>query len=107
MRPVLRVVMWGVLGAALAAALIGGSFVLAGTSLTEPASAVRVVGPPLRADTSDRHEPDPTPAAARSEPSDRPPATEDPSTTSTAPVGAPTSAVPTSADDGGPERGDD
>jgi hypothetical protein len=102
----LRVVLWGILGAALAAALIGGSFMLAGTSLTEPASAVRVVGPPLRADTSDRHEPDPTPAAP-SDPSDGPTKTDGPSTTSTAAVRSPTSAVPTSADDGGPERGDD
>ncbi len=105
-RPVLRVVMWGFLGAALAAALIGGSFVLAGTRLTEPASAVRVVGPPLRADTPDRHEPDPT-SAARSNPSGWPTTTDDPSTTPTAAVRSPISAVPTSADDGGPERGDD
>ena len=103
---VVRVVIWGILGAALAAALIGGSFMLAGTSLTEPASAVRVVGPPLRADTSDGHEPDPTPAA-HSGPSDGPTATDDPSTTPTAAVRSPTSAMPASADDGGPERGDD
>jgi len=106
MHPVLRVVMWGILGAALAAALIGGSFVLAGTSLTDPASAVRVVGPPLRADTSGRHEPDPTPAA-RSGPSDGPTTTDDASTTPTAAVRSPTSTMPASADDGGPDRGDD
>ncbi len=106
MRPVLRVVTWGVLGAALAGALIGGSFALAGTSLTEPASTVRVVGPPLRADTPDRHGPDPTPAA-RSDPSDAPTTTDDPSTTPTSAVRSPASAVPASADDGGPERGDD
>lgn len=102
----LGVVAWGALGAALAAALICGSFVVAGTSLTEPASAVRVLGPPLRADTSDRHEPDPTPDEARTEPSEGSPATGE-APTSAATVPAPTSAVPTSADDGGPERGDD
>jgi hypothetical protein len=106
MRLVLKVGMWGILGAALAAALIGGSFVLAGTSLTEPASAVRVVGPPLRADAPDRHESDATPAA-RTDPSDEPTMTDGPSTTPTAAVRSPTSAVPTSADDSGPERGDD
>ncbi len=107
MRRIVRVIAWGILGAAIAAALIGGSFAIAGTSLTEPASAVRVLGPPLRADTSDRHEPDPTPAPDVTDPSDPPPAASEPSTTSATVISAPISAVPTWADDGGAERGDD
>ena len=80
MRRTFGVVAWGILGAALAAALIGGAFVLAGTSLTEPATAVRVVGPPLRADRPDRHEPDRAPEAD---------GTPDPGTPSTDPGRAP------------------
>jgi len=106
MRRIVRVIAWGILGAAVAAALIGGSFAIAGTSLTEPASAVRVLGPPLRADMSDRHEPDPT-APDVSDPSDRPSAAGEPSTPSATAISAPTSGAPTSADDSGAERGDD
>ncbi len=103
MRRTFGVVAWGILGAALAAALIGGAFVLAGTSLTEPATAVRVVGPPLRADRPDRHEPDRAPEAD---------GTPDPGTPSTDPGAGSTvpfsgSLVPAASDDGHVERGDD
>lgn len=107
MRRIVKVIAWGILGAAVAAALIGGSFAIAGSSLTQPASAVRVLGPPLRADMSDRHEPDPTPVPDVTDPSDGPTAAGDPSTTSAAATSASLSAVPTSADEGSPERGDD
>lgn len=107
MRRILGAVTWGIVGAVLAAGLIGASFALAGTSLTDPATAVRVVGPPLRADTSGRHEPDPTPVAARSGPPDGTPAADDPSTAPAVTVRSPTPTVPAEADDGGSERGDD
>jgi len=107
MRRIARVIAWGVVGAAVAGALIGGSFGIAGTSLTQPASAVRVVGPPLRADVPDRHEPDRTPAPDVTGPSDLPSSAGEPPTPSATAISAPTSGVPTSAEDGGPERGDD
>jgi hypothetical protein len=118
MRRIFQVLAWGVLGAVLAAALIGGAFVIAGTSLTEPASAVRVVGPPLRADRPDRHEADRTPEANDTpdagSPSPDPaaasgsaavPTPTDPGAGSTVPV--PGSPVPAASDDGNVERGDD
>jgi hypothetical protein len=116
MRRSFQVFALGALGAVLAAALIGGAFVLAGTSLTEPASAVRVVvGPPLRADRTDRHEPDRTPEADRGDHSPGPaaaggslsaPLPTDPGVVGSA-AAVPGSPVPTSSDDGNAERGDD
>ncbi len=118
MRRTFQVLAWGVLGAVLAAALIGGAFVLAGTSLTEPASAVRMVGPPLRAVRPDRHEPDrapdandtpatgtssPDPTAAGGSPSA--PLPTEPGPGSTVPV--PGSPSTTASDDDNVERGDD
>jgi hypothetical protein len=103
MRRILQVLAWGVLGAMLAAALIGGAFVIAGTSLTEPASAVRVVGPPLRADRPDRHEPDHTPEADGTPDPGTP--SPDPGAGSTGPLSG--SLVPAASDDGHVERGDD
>jgi hypothetical protein len=117
MRRTFQVLAWGVLGALLAAALIGGAFVLAGTSLTEPASAVRVVGPPLRADRPDRHEPErpdandlpdagtpsPDPMAVSGSPSAPLPTELGPG--STDPVEG--SSSTTASDDGNVERGDD
>lgn len=118
MRRTFQVLAWGVLGAVLAAALIGGAFVLAGTSLTEPASAVRVVGPPLRADRPDHHEPDrtpevdgmpdagnPSPAPAAAGGSPAAPMPTDPGAGST--VSMQGSLVPAASDDGNVERGDD
>ena len=116
MRRTFQVLAWGVLGAVLAAALIGGAFVLAGTSLTEPASAVRVVGPPLRADRPDRHEPDHTPEAAGTPDAGTPSPPAAVGGPSAAPMptdlGAagstvPSSPVPAESDDGNVERGDD
>jgi hypothetical protein len=118
MRRTFQVLAWGVLGAMLAAALIGGAFVLAGTSLTEPASAVRVVGPPLRADRPDRHEPDhtpeadgtldpgtPSPDSAAGGGSSAAPMPTDPGAGSTVPLPGPL--VPAASDDSHVERGDD
>ena len=113
MRRTISVLAWGVLGAVVAAALIGGAFVVAGSSLTQPASAVRVVtSTPLRANTPDHHEHDtsspddttPTPAPATS-----------PVPTSVAPASiVPASIVPASivpvpapSEHDGVERGDD
>ena len=110
MRRIFGVVAWGILGAALAAALIGGAFVLAGTSLTEPASAVRVTtGPPLRPDTSDRHGTGPTPVGDGTPPTGSTTATlDDPPSPSTGTVQAPTSEVSSPSENGGgPGRGDD
>jgi hypothetical protein len=110
MRRIFGVVAWGILGAVLAAALIGGAFVLAGTSLTEPASAVRVTtGPPLRPDTSNRHETEPAPVANGTPPTGSTPAPpDDAPSLSTGTVRAPNSEVSTPSEDGGgPERGDD
>jgi hypothetical protein len=108
MRRVILVIMWGVLGAALAAALIDGAFVVVGTSLTDPASAVRVVGPPLRPVTSDRRETDPTPGSEEATPSVAPLGTTGgPSPASTGISRGPTADASGAPDDGGPERGDD
>lgn len=60
------VVAWGGLGVALAAALIVGAFAVAGTRLTEPASAVRVTGPPLRSEQRDPHDARPSEVATPS-----------------------------------------
>jgi hypothetical protein len=118
MRRTFQVLAWGVLGAVLATALIGGAFVLAGTSLTEPASAVRVVGPPLRADRPDRHGPDHTPEADGTPDAGNPspdPAAAGGSSSAPMPTGpgagsmvpVPGSPDPAASDDGNVERGDD
>ena len=117
MQRIFQVLALGVLGAVLAAALIGDAFVLAGTSLTEPASAVRVVSPPLRADRPDRHEPertpgsDGTPDAGTSSPgpaaaggSSAAPLPTGPGVGSLDPVSGSTATAPS---DDGIERGDD
>jgi hypothetical protein len=107
MRRTVGVIAWGVLGAVVAVVLISGAFVVAGSSLTQPASAVRVgTSTPLRANTPDRHENDPnatddapTPSAST--------ATVEPSSVAASVVHASTVPVPTPSKDGGAERGDD
>jgi len=107
MRRIVGVVGWGVVGAVVAVALIAGAFAVAGTSLTQPASAVRVVtGPPLRPDTPDHHEAaDPSPDEATS--TSAPSPAGDASSVVTGVVGRSTSAPQPPGEDGGPERGDD
>jgi hypothetical protein len=46
-RRVLTGIGWGTAGVAVAAALIAGAFVVAGTRLTAPATPIRVSAPPL------------------------------------------------------------
>lgn len=106
LRRTVTVIGWGALGVALAAALILGAFVVAGTSLTEPATVVRVTGPPLRPGGVSAHEPTPSEGA---------PTEAGPSATTRSPgVTAddrlsPTPLSPSPLDDGdaGVERGDD
>jgi hypothetical protein len=107
MRRILGVIAWGVLGAVVAVALITGAFVVAGSRLTQPASAVRVVTTtPLRANTSDRHEADPN-ATDDPTPTPPPPPTQEPSSVATTIVRTSTVTVPPPSKDGGPERHDD
>jgi hypothetical protein len=104
----LTVVGWGAAGVALAAALIAGAFVVAGTRLTEPATPIHVSAPPLVAETSSSREAD-RPAETRSA---DPTATRSPADRST---GSVPTAAPSSLDDhggnsgsgGGGEPGDD
>jgi hypothetical protein len=107
MRRVLVVTGWGVLGAVVAGALIVGAFAVAGTRLTQPASAVRIVpGSPLRPTTSDHHETEPTPTADGA-PTSVPSPADDSSPVATGVVRSPTVPVPSPSEDGGAERGDD
>src|SRR5512132_4163092 len=109
LRRGLSVVAWGGLGVALAAALIVGAFAVAGTRLTEPATAVRVTGPPLRSEPRDPHDARPSDDATASP--------THPSTPTPSPAGgggdasaadAPLSPSPSEdRGDGGTERGDD
>jgi len=57
-RRALTVTGWGVGGVAVAAALIAGAFAVAGTSLTEPATPIRVSAPPLVPESSATHDAD-------------------------------------------------
>ncbi len=52
------VVAWGAAGVALAGALIVGAFAVAGTTLTEPATPIRVSAPALTPAPSASHETD-------------------------------------------------
>jgi hypothetical protein len=107
MRRILGVVAWGALGAVVAAALISGAFVVAGSRLTQPASAVRVVtSTPLRANTPDHHEHD-TNSTDDTTPTSAP--TPAPATSSVPTTVLPASIVPvpTPSKDDGVERGDD
>ena len=108
MRRIVVVVGWGMLGAVIAAALIGGAFAVAGTRLTQPASAVRVVGgPPLRSNPTDRHETASTPDDDGGGPTSEPSAEADPTPVTTSVVRAPTVPISPPSEDGGAERGDD
>ena len=109
MRRTLGVIAWGVLGAIVAVTLISGAFVVAGSSLTQPASAVRVeTSTPLRASTPGRHEneSDPNSSDDASPTSAPTPATE-PSSIATSVVPASIGPLPTPSKDDGAERGDD
>jgi hypothetical protein len=108
MRRILGVIAWGVLGAVVAVALITGAFVVAGSRLTQPASAVRVVTTtPLRANTPDRHEADPNATDDPTPTPPPPPPTQEPSSVATTIVRTSTVTVPPPSKDGGPERHDD
>jgi hypothetical protein len=105
----LGVVAWGALGVALAGALIVGAFAVAGTRLTEPATAVRVSGPPLRPEPSRSHDARPsddgTASTSRSSTATRSPTAGGDDGSATA---APLSPSPSDDDrGGGTERGDD
>jgi hypothetical protein len=106
MRRTFGVVAWGILGAVVAVALITGAFAVAGTRLTQPASAVRVVtGTPLRANMHDRHDADPTQTVDDTPAS---PSSVAPPASSVAAVSrAPTVPVASPSEDGGAERHDD
>lgn len=109
MRRTLGVIAWGALGAVVAVALISGAFVVAGSSLTQPASAVRVVtSTPLRANTPGRHENESDPNSTDdASPTSAPPPTGEPSSVATSVVPASIVPVPTPSKDDGAERGDD
>lgn len=109
LRRGLSVAAWGGLGVALAAALIVGAFAVAGTRLTEPATAVRVTGPPVRSEPRDAHDARPsedaTASPTHSSTPTRSPAGEggDGSVTDAALSPSPSE----DRGDGGAERGDD
>ena len=113
MRHTLGVVAWGVLGAVVAVALISGAFVVAGSSLTQPASAVRVAtGTPLRANMQpDRHETDPSATDDAPTPSAQttsaPTALVEPSSPATTVIRSSSVPRPTQSKDGGAEHHDD
>lgn len=119
MRHTLGVVAWGVLGAVVAVALISGAFVVAGSGLTQPASAVRVAtDTPLRANTPDRHEKGndssstedaPTPSSQTSSAPTwvAPTPAVEPSSVATTVIRTSSVPPPTQSKDGGAEHHDD
>jgi hypothetical protein len=99
------VVAWGAAGVALAGALIVGAFAVAGTTLTEPATPIRVSAPALTPDPSTSHETDAAGAGSSSSSSDNPTngSTDHRSGSGSATV----SATGTSSDDAGGANGTD
>jgi hypothetical protein len=99
------VVVWGAAGVALAGTLIVGAFAVAGTTLTEPATPIRVSAPALTPAPSASHETDAAGAGSSSSGSANPTSggTEDRSGTGSATV----SATGTSTDDAGGATGTD
>lgn len=101
-RRTARVLAWGLVGILVAAALILGSFRVAGTSLTDPASAVRISG---TVPTPDLHEGSSSRSPTRTpSPADEPPSPTPTSDDLLAPSPAGSAEDPA---DGGTERGDD
>ena len=97
---------WGVGGVAVAAALIAGAFAVAGTSLTEPATPIRVSAPPLVSEAPTSHDADAS-GTDRSRETPAPTSVE-PVGTGDGPTGSTTGSVPKPGDDFGgsnPETG--
>ncbi len=99
------VVAWGAAGVALAGALIVGAFAVAGTTLTEPATPIRVSAPALTPAPSASHETDAAGTRSSSSRSANPTSggTDDRTGTGLATV----SATGTSTDDAGGVTGTD
>jgi hypothetical protein len=99
------VVAWGAAGVTLAGALIVGAFAVAGTTLTEPATPIRVSAPALTPAASTSHETDAAGAGSSSSSSANPAngSTDHRSGSESATV----SATGTSSDDAGGATGTD